>query len=41
MPKKSAKIKKRNRLLKNEQLRRNGRTPSQIARKKQREVNNG
>ena len=34
MPKKLAKIKKRNRLLKNEQLRRNGRTPSQIARKK-------
>ena len=36
MPKKLAKIKKRNRLLKNEQLRRNGRAPSQIARKKKR-----
>ena len=42
MPKKLAKIKKRNRLLKNEQLRRNGRTPSQIARKKnKKEVSNG
>jgi len=42
MPKKIAKIRKRNRLLKNEQLKRNGRTPSQIARKKKKkEVNNG
>jgi hypothetical protein len=42
MPKKIAKIRKRNRLLKNEQLKRNGRTSSQIARKKKKkEVNNG
>ena len=39
MPNKDAKNRKRKRILKNEQLKKDGRTPNQIARKKRRKNN--
>jgi len=40
MPNKNAKTRKRNRLLKNDKLNKEGRTPSQILRKKRKRTRN-